>query len=142
MRIKFKLLYAVRNGKKTLLDESGAEVTVDSLLKSFGVTNTNPVSVLLAADDGRHDMIPFDMEKGKMVLTHKLKGCFSTADGRNVKVYSFAASGGYPVVGLGPGNEPMLWDAEGNPKDGPASMRLMLQLEHGDKPEEKAADAE
>lgn len=132
MLIKSRLLYAVVDGKKTLVTQDGTAASIDALLRPFTLADGIPVPVLIVADDGRHDQQPFTIEAARLIISSQAKGHFSTADGQKVKIYSVSAAGDYPVVGLGPDGRPCLWDASGIPKED-TDPRLYLQIERRDK---------
>ncbi len=129
MRIESHFLYAVVNGKKGLYDSKGNPVSLDSLLKQFKPDAEHGVAVRLIADDGRHEQVGFDPETAKRILGQKMKGYFTTIEGKKVVIYNASAEGEYPVIGTDPSGYPCLWTAEGKPSTGDESLSLVIQKE-------------
>ncbi len=131
MKIQKKLIYAVKDGKKAFFNENNEQVRIEDLMSRFRIDDVTPVYVLLRADDGREDVIPFDIEIAKKMFlpasAERKMYQLITMEGLPVKVYTTKAAGDYPIVGLDPDDNPSLWNEKGEHKSGKESLRLVIQ---------------
>ena len=133
MKLQKKLIYTVKDGKKGFFNENLEPVRIDDLMSRFRINNEAQVYVLLRADDGRDEIIPFDIEIAKKIFlpnSSERKTCqIITVEGLPVKIYTTKANGDWPVVGLDPDDNPSLWNEKGEHQSGKESLRLAIQKE-------------
>lgn len=132
MRTELKLLLAVHpeTGKKVLMDSEGQSVNLESCLaKYFSLKKGESVLVCIQADDLMHEPAPFDIETARAILAQKRRGYFATVGNEKVRLYNASLNGDWPVMGVNPTGHPCLWNELGEPQNGDAALRLVLQLE-------------